>query len=100
MRILIEGARTKLCHARPGDLVQLSDYSSLYLVCMGLDEKGAKKMRSGMTQGLYDEGRCLFLVNVQTGRVKEMPNLSTRVMIRTDLAIMNAGLPSEVQNDN
>ena len=93
MKILTEDRNSKLCHARPGDTIQLHSGGTLYLVCVGPDEKGRKPMRVNVPQGLYDEGRELFLVNLQTGQVKAMINLSARVTIRRDIAITSNALP-------
>ncbi|MBN3839334.1 hypothetical protein [Burkholderia sp. Ac-20349] len=75
----------KLCHANPGDVVQLVDGNMLsegstYLVCV-VPDKDKRSARPGMTHGLYDEERSLFLVNISTGERRDMAHLSSRAVI-------------------
>lgn len=79
---------TKLCHAKPGMVVMLVDSKMQldqepYLVCVIADEK-KRSARIGMSHGLYDDERRLFLVSLSTGQMKEMPNLSSRVIMFPD----------------
>ncbi len=76
---------SKLCHARPGEVVQVVDSmtpcgSEPFLVCVNAMSPG-KPGRLGMMHGLYDEQRPLFLVSLATGESVPMPNLSSQVRI-------------------
>lgn len=78
----------KLCHAAIGSAVLLvSDKLEVddepFLVC-AVPEKGKRSARSGMTHGLYDDERSLFLVSLKTGLMREAPHLSSRVIIFRD----------------
>lgn len=75
----------KLCHAAVGSVVLL--VSSMLelddeplLVC-AKPAKGKRSARPKMSHGLYDDERELFLVSLRTGLSREMPNLSSRVII-------------------
>ncbi|MBK6616459.1 hypothetical protein [Ottowia sp.] len=75
----------KLCHATVGCLVmlvsaQLEVDDEPFLVCATPD-KGRRAARPGMSHGLYDDERHLFLVSMKTGLMREAPNLSSRVII-------------------
>lgn len=83
--IVVRSDLPKLCHARPGDVVQLVDQAGevqppVYVVAV-VDTTGARPMRAHMSHGLYDEVRPLFLVDVETGVTREMPHLSSRAKI-------------------
>ena len=81
----------KLCHATVGSVVQLvSEMLMLddgpFLVC-AIPEKGKRGSRARMTQGLYDDERSLFLVSMKTGLLKDMPHLSSRVIIFSEAEV-------------
>jgi hypothetical protein len=91
--IVVRTDLPKLCHARPGDVVQIVDTEgdvepSLYLVCV-FPVKGKRAGRGVelINHGLYDEERPLFLVDIETGISREMPHLSNRVQIRRDVRV-------------
>jgi len=90
--LLVNTSMPKLCHARPGDAVRLLDRETgnplpeLYIVCI-FNQKGKRHMRPCRSEGLYDEQRPLFLVNLTTGEAAEMPHLSSRVQIVRDARI-------------
>lgn len=105
-------SHTKLCHAKPGMVVMLVD-STLqleqepYLVCVIADEK-RRAARAAVSHGLYDDERRLFLVSLVTGQMREMPSLSSRVIMfpQADLqlgqespegALARFAAPSEVR---
>lgn len=81
----------KLCHAAIGSAVLLvSDKLDVddepFLVCAA-PEKGKRAARSGITHGLYDDERSLFLVSLRTGLMREPPHLSSRVIIFSDAEV-------------
>jgi hypothetical protein len=82
----------KLCHAAVGSVVRLVSAKlevddEPFLVCAVPDvEKRAARAR--MTQGLYDDQRCLFLVSLTTGLMKERPHLSSRVIIYSEAEVL------------
>lgn len=104
---------TKLCHAKPGTVVMLVDSKMQldqepHLVCVIADEK-KRAARANMSHGLYDEERRLFLVSLSTGQMKDMPNLSSRVIMFPDAdlqlgpefptdALASLAAPSEVRS--
>lgn len=92
MKILTDERQTKLCHGNPGDVVQLSSGGTLYMICVQ-PERGKRPGRANMSQGLYDDERNLYLVDLQTGYMKEMVHLSTKVTFRPDIAITSNALP-------
>lgn len=77
----------KLCHARPGDVVRIPSDEGIgadqshYLIAVATTAKGKRAMREGMSHGLYDEQRPLFLVDLASGEARAMPHLSSRVEI-------------------
>lgn len=80
----IEHNFTKLCHAKPGDLVQLVD-SMLGLTTkpiLLIAKAGTGEPAKGREpQGLYADGRDLLLVDLETGLASALPHLSSRVLI-------------------
>lgn len=86
--LIVDTSLPKLCHARPGDVIEVRPNSidktepGMYIVAVA-EQKGARPMRSRMPHGLYDEERPLFLVNVQSGAAVAMPHLSSRVVIHS-----------------
>lgn len=82
----------KLCHATVGCLVmlvsaQLEVDDEPYLVCATPD-KGRRAARPGMSHGLYDDERHLFLVSMKSGLMREAPNLSSRVIIFREAEVL------------
>lgn len=77
-----ESTFTKLCHARPGDVVQLVDSACFsnpakaYLVVMASEHIPA----SWGSNGLYSVER-VALIDVETGTPIPVPSLSSRVVI-------------------
>jgi hypothetical protein len=73
----------KVCHAPVGSVIRLPDLSSgtpigpYYLVCAFSDPK-KRPGRKGLSIGLYDDERDLFLVNIENGEAISMPHLSSR----------------------
>ncbi len=87
----IEGDFTKLCHAKPGQAVTLVTAlmerdRHAYLVCV-VPDKNKHAARDTVSNGLYDDERKLFLVNLETGELRDMPHLSSRVIIWDDAAL-------------
>lgn len=93
---------TKLCHARPGDVVQLvdsmcvGDPTKAYLVVMANDHIPS----SWGSNGLYSAERVV-LIDVEAGTPIRVPHLSSRVVIyrnaevrlnRHEQPIRNSGL--------
>ncbi len=82
----------KLCHAAVGSVIRLvSDKLEVdderFLVC-AVPEAGKRAARPRMTQGLYDDERCLFLVSLTTGLMKNRPHLSSRVIIYSEAEVL------------
>lgn len=71
----------KLCHAKPGDVVEVS--KNLYIVCVD-----SPKSKDSVTNGLYSEDGQMFLVDLATGRPCRMPHLSSKVILRPDAVVM------------
>lgn len=80
---------TKLCHANVGQVIKLGmrvnspteDYiedGPAYMVCARGQGRPA---RVGMSQGLYDDNRQLFLIDLTKGIEVPMPNLSSKIFI-------------------
>ncbi len=82
---LINTKLHKLCSARPGDAIRLLDAAGAelpdtYIIAV-MEQKGRRAMRPNRTEGLYDEERPLFMVNLETGQAEALPHLSSRVQI-------------------
>ena len=72
--------QTKLCHAAPGDVIQFKEWAAtFYLVC--IDESIPKTPEHVGGTGLYACPHQLFLVDLQNGKRRFIPNLSTQVLI-------------------
>lgn len=76
----------KLCHASIGSVVLLVSASlevddEPFVVCASEATKGRRAARKGMTHGLYDDQRELFLVSLKSGLKRDLPHLSSRVII-------------------
>ena len=82
----------KMCHARIGDVVQFEKGKSLYLVCARQVTPAQRPARPMMPHGLYDEEREIFLVSLSNGQAYPMPHLSTKLIVRNDVAVV-ANLP-------
>lgn len=77
---------TKLCHAKPGDRVRLVDTSAAELgerayMVVAVNAPGKRPARKGMSQGLYDDERDLWLLNEETGELQTPPHLSSKVVL-------------------
>lgn len=74
----------KLCHARPGEVVQLvgpmMDITSPPMLLIAVANSGAP-LAGHEPQGLYADGRHLMLVDLATGEAIKMPHLSSRAVI-------------------
>lgn len=75
---ILDLRQPKLCSAPVGSVVQVDD--KIYLVC-AFNPGGKRAARPNMSQGLYDDERDLFLVEMATGEAVKMPHLSSRVDI-------------------
>lgn len=88
---------TKLCHARPGDVVQLLDANleplpGIYVVSIFWTDDQKKPSKPGRAlNGLYSVDDPLFLVNAETGEARMMPHLSSRVVIIRDAQLLLPG---------
>lgn len=74
---------TKICHARIGQKVRLPDPRTgevlpEVFVVVAIDDPRRKPARANMPHGLYDDGRELLLVSLETGVARKMPHLSSR----------------------
>jgi hypothetical protein len=93
MRI-VNSKYVKMCWAKPGDVVRLigADLQvdpAMYLVCaVGDGIKGKRAARELASNGMYDDQRPLFLVNIETGILMNMTHLSGRVDIIRDVAVV------------
>jgi len=84
----------KLCSVPVGSAVRLhrddgsapGDGDPVYIVC-AFNQPGKRAARPLVTQGLYDDERPLFLVDLATGSAIPMPNLSKRVQVLKDASI-------------
>lgn len=83
---------TKICHARIGQKVRLPDPRTgevlpEVFVVVAIDDPRRKPARANMPHGLYDDGRELLLVSLETGVARKMPHLSSRAELlrSTDL---------------
>lgn len=90
--LFIDTRLPKLCHANPGDVIRIGDkdgiiQSDIYLVC-AFNQEGKRAARKTISNGLYDDERPLFMVNLITGEAKPLPHLSSRVEIVKDIAIV------------
>ena len=83
---------TKLCHAIPGDVIQLLDedgrpLADFYLVCV--DGSAEYKKRGRSMSGLYELVGTMFLVNLDTGvKLEKTPHLSSKHLIRRDAELV------------
>lgn len=75
----------KVCHAKPGDVVQFEKGRALYLVCARQDGTPA---RCNMPHGLYDDKRTIFLVGLENGLEYPIPHLSSKLIVREDVAVV------------
>ena len=82
---VIDTRQPKLCSAPVGSVVQIEEKT--YLVC-AFNPGGKRGQRPNMSQGLYDEERDLFLVDLASGEASKMPHLSSRVDICHNAAIV------------
>lgn len=88
MRILANPPHeTKLCHARPGDVVQQANGRRLYMVCVR-NPGPPTPSHLYASNGLYNESGTLFLVGLDNGIEYPMPHLSTRLAVRDDVVIV------------
>lgn len=83
MATVVNTSLSKICHARIGQFVRLPDVKTGHVlpevfVVVAVDDARCRPARPGMSQGLYDEGRELFLVSLESGRARAMPHLSSR----------------------
>lgn len=81
----------KLCHAKPGTVIRTVDNDGcvgdeLYMVIVH-PEAGKRAERANMSHGLYDDERHLAMVNLETGVVKKLPHLSSRVKIERGVRV-------------
>ena len=98
MTVFVNTSFRKLCHAKVGDQIRLPDAETgavlpEVFVVIALAQSGRRPARKGMTQGLYDEQRELWLVSLETGEARKMPHLSSRVDILHEDARVALGLP-------
>lgn len=90
---VVDTSKPKLCHAMPGDCVQLLAENAeilpqLYMVCVNpLNPQNRPAPKFAMN-GLYSDERPLFLVNMETGQAAKMPHLSERVIIVRDAELV------------
>lgn len=90
---IVKEAITKLCHAKVGQIVLLIhlgeevEEEGPYMVCA---EPGNVKVREERhhPDGLYAEPRRLFLVHMETGLRRNTPNLSSKVVVLRDAALV------------
>lgn len=93
----------KLCHARVGQKVRLPDAAtgeilSEVFVVVAIEDPRRRPARANMPHGLYDEGRELLLVSLDTGLARKLPHLSSKAdLIRaTDLLESMSPVPALV----
>lgn len=76
---------TKLCHAPVGSRIKLVDsemkIGDEVFIVGAIDKAGQRPARKGLSLGLYDDQRQLFLMNAASGMQRSMPHLSSRVVI-------------------
>lgn len=79
MKIRTQNPTTKLCHAKPGDVIRfVDDASSYFMICIDPEITVPATHPGG--SGLYSITHMLYLVNLQTGHfMPRMPHLSTEV---------------------
>ncbi|MGD9674532.1 MAG: hypothetical protein AB7U98_13750 [Candidatus Nitrosocosmicus sp.] len=83
----LETDNTKLCHARPGDVVQfispeLFPMPGYFMICfMATAEAKAKACKPNQPQGLYADGRDIYCLNLETGELFLPPSFSQRCRI-------------------
>jgi hypothetical protein len=87
MDVIVNTRYPKLCFVEPGMLVSPciektgEPSTDVFLVAYSGDEPlDLTKIRSS-SNGLYQYEGELYLVDVRTGRLKDMPHLSTRAQI-------------------
>lgn len=83
--IVVRSDLPKLCWAMPGSVIRVvADDGSLqkpvYMVIVH-PEAGKRAARITAPAGLYDDERCLAMVDLETGIVHKLPHLSSRVHI-------------------
>lgn len=73
----------KICHAKVGSIVEITDGDGKLRTCRVcvVPDKHKRAARVGMTHGLYDEQRMLFLVDTLTWEFVPMPHLSSKAEI-------------------
>lgn len=83
MSTFVNTSLPKLCHARVGQKIRLPDPKTgevlpeVYVV-VAIEAPRRRPARANMSHGLYDEGRELLLVSMETGMVRKTPHLSSR----------------------
>lgn len=87
---IVDTRLPKLCHAHPGEMVRLEN--GLHMVCV-FPVEGKRPARPMIGNGLYDEERSLFLVNMTTGEAIAMPHLSSRIEIVRDVTLVDGPMP-------
>ena len=93
MKILRQESNfTKLCHAKPGDVISLVSAlmetdDKAYMVGCVASVPHLRAARDGISHGLYDDKRQLFLLDLETGLVQATPHLSSRVIIYKGAAL-------------
>ncbi len=72
--------RTKLCHARAGDVVMVPGWTDTPFMVVAVMDTG-RPARRDQPEGLFADQRTLYLCNLQTGELARPPHLSTQVTI-------------------
>lgn len=97
MRRLNAAVTTKMCHARPGDVIRLASgpdveqTDPLYMLIVLPHDAATLPVPvtdKVHTDGLYSDPRPLALVNLETGIARKLPHLSSRVEILRDATIL------------
>lgn len=84
---------TKLCHARPGQVVQIHGPNGfiqpeLYLVCVSDEAAKQFKLDKLPPEGLYKLQGSIYLTNLETGVcLPAVPNLSSQVTLYRDATV-------------
>ena len=86
MELIMVEEEVKFDHCEIGEVIQLPNDSSFYLVCRSDAVDDYRQEPPGGT-GLYKEHRAVFLVNLQTGLFKKRPHLSAKVIRRPDMVL-------------